>query len=357
MKKESSNILRSMHQPDLVFTDLEGDTCKLGEQIYYCSDNNYNNAGIDERNQAELAVFSGNLIRLILGERQPEYKLTYRESKEGVTYYRVSQKIEHYQDWENCAGIQDGAYVFQWPQDDTPTPIEDAPIDGLTSILIACLFVGEADWDTTNFGLKKVSDRFVAIRLDPGMSFQAFLLPELPMSYEKTVDYFRQLYNNPLKLYLFNSLFNSSSENQYLPDIIHYPSGEIKQSSVADLFNDKKELISVVERIASLTESDIKEVARQSFTDIDENLVKQMILRLQWFDEGLTVLYECHEKETQQAQRNSIKRKKPREDYGLSYYSMLEPKQSKERKTGAKDEVEPDAEGEDSTSLSRDKPG
>ncbi len=118
----------------------------LRSKIYELSNNK---ANIDQYQfDAEAAVFSGNLLRLILGPFQPEYYLceidSYQEMKLKHPYARACNAVDEFCEWYKCVKVKDGKIkIF-----DSIYPVEAAdkiPIKGLTAILTAGCFLDEQD--------------------------------------------------------------------------------------------------------------------------------------------------------------------------------------------------------------------
>ncbi|STY29476.1 Uncharacterised protein [Legionella wadsworthii] len=266
----------------IVFKKTEFLHCENEGQTFIYSSNNQVEGTYNPLLAAELAVFSGNILKFILGEPQPEYYLA--ENKKKGKYYRISNKLEDYEDWNRVVRINaQGEIFFQWPGSQE-LPILSVKIRQLTAILVACHFLGEVDWADDNFGFVKVGDEFIAVRLDPGCSFHSSVFAnsysDLPVK---------------LKNLLVSFIGEEIEEGQeepynYLSGLIDYENRKIKNQASNILFGNRNELLATLDRISELTREDLESIAKKSFTkehwSYAENYINKLLNRQEIYDEA-----------------------------------------------------------------------
>lgn len=110
---EPAKLLTCMTN-SMVFNKTESLCCEHEGNPSRYSSNNQFEGSFNPLLAAELAVFSGNLLKFILGEHQPDYYLA--ENKEKSKYYRISNELENYEDWARVIRINyEGEIFFNWP--------------------------------------------------------------------------------------------------------------------------------------------------------------------------------------------------------------------------------------------------
>ncbi|WP_454785790.1 hypothetical protein [Legionella sp. WA2024007413] len=240
---------------------------------YYISSNNQHES-LDPLLAAEYAVFSGNLLRHILGPEHPEYHLL--RNKTNTNYYRAAKLLKNYRDWDEVIKISpDGSIYFQYAEE-PPTNILELNIVGLIDLFVVCHFLGEIDWEGGNFGFIKNNDTFLGIRLDPGCSFNSFIIENNNINLEKYI-------NNFVLNYLTNEITSNSEDDKYLTEILDHEHKKFKSPVAEILFSDRERIISTMIKIAKLSEKDLHSVKRKSFTafhfSIAEKLIEKLLAR------------------------------------------------------------------------------
>ena len=245
----------------------------------------------DELLEAEYAVFSGKLMRHILGSQQPDYYLARNES--GTKFYRISNKLEHYKDWGDVVKKEAEAISFQW-DDEEEQDISDVDIVGLVELFVVCHFLGEADWEEGNFGFIKDDSIFRAVRLDPGFSFRPFLIDNNDIDLKTYIDNF-------VINYLTNEI-SKESDVRYLTDFIDYDKQCFVSLSAKKLFSNKDRIISVIENIANIGEEDLAQIKIESFTHEHyskaDNLIRNILTRINLYKNYIEQLKESEEEES-----------------------------------------------------------
>lgn len=278
----------------IVFEVKDWSTCSFKKKDYKFSSNNQHHSG-DGLLAAECAVFSGNLLRFILGPQQPEYYLA--RNQKNTKFYRVSQQLENYNDWLDVVKVnnEEGSMSFQW-ENQEEEDILDVKIVGLIDLFVACHFLGEADWEGGNFGFVKVDNTFVAVRLDPGFSFNSFIIDNNDINLESYIDNF-------VINYLTKEIANNS-EDEYLSEIIDHQQAKFKNPSAETLFSNRERIISVIRKIAEIKEEDLEKIKQRSFSSDfteAEKLIEKLLRRRELYADYLNQLGEEEEAEQEHA--------------------------------------------------------
>lgn len=265
-KRPAKKELQCLTNKDMNFTILDGSKCVHQDKEYFYSSNNQlgNSGSSNSLLKAEYAVFSGNLMKLILGEHQPDYYLAKFPSRE--KYYRICNELNDYRDWEEVIQVDnsgDGTLSLIWDKDHEEEDIHDLNIQNLTAILVACHFLGEMDWAEGNFGFVKKDDGYIAVRLDPGFSFNDIMLDN------KYKDLPRRLDN--LLLSYISAEINSASEDRYLCNLIDHEKGIVINAAADTIFRRKDEILRTLRRISEISKGDLHEVARRSFSNSEKS--------------------------------------------------------------------------------------
>lgn len=235
-------------------------------QEFILSDNNiiaFDAFNPDKLYAAELAVFAGQLFKAILGVQQPDYFFGQATSGEDVTYYRICNKLDNYKNWLDIASIKNNNLIIQWDDERYTNPV----VNHLTSILVAGHFLGELDWNDTNFGLVKKDAQFYAVRLDPGCSFGTMLNNR----YEDLEGILRHLLVKYVSLEI-NNFDKENMNDTYLEELINHEKGLVRNSKAKELFGSWDEVIKTTEKITDLSKRDFSAIADDSFTE--KNRVK-----------------------------------------------------------------------------------
>ncbi|KTD20384.1 Uncharacterised protein [Legionella lansingensis] len=235
------------------------------KNVYYASKNNFNRATLRLKNiknisllQAEYAVFSGQLLRLILGNIQPGVYLATTRNNE---YFRVSEEIKGFKPWSEVCSLSGEDLYFNWNEEGGyHGKMIDAPIHGLTFLLLACQFVGEIDWDDDNFGFVKIGDSYYAVRIDPANSFHPQII---------TSDYtISDMYNLVSKFFLSQISACCDSDPEYMSEYIDYKSRENRiNKDFETLFSNPVEIKKFIEKIISINDETIDEISDNIFID------------------------------------------------------------------------------------------
>lgn len=290
-KEEEDKVKYNCLTNESMVFEREGRSiCSFGGKKYIFSSNNHQDLS-DMLLEAEYAVFSGNLLRYILGPQQPQYYLA--SNAMGTKYYRVSDKLENYSDW--CDVVREtgtDAISFQW-DDNEDEDILDVNIVGLVDLFVVCHFLGEADWEGGNFGFVKDGNTFNAVRLDPGFSFRSFIIDKNDINLEEYIDNF-------VINYLTNEIAKES-DDRYLTDFIDYDEQQFKSLSAKKLFSDRERIISVIRKIAEVEEVALEEIKQKSFTvghyHEADKLISKLLTRLELYKEYVNYINDEEEEE------------------------------------------------------------
>ncbi|KTD41513.1 hypothetical protein [Legionella parisiensis] len=293
------------------------------EDEYYISSNNQHES-LDPLLAAEYAVFSGNLLRHILGSEHPEYHLL--RNKNSTKYYRAAKLLENYNDWQEVVTVlSNGSINFQHKAEDEPKNILDVNIVGLIDLFVACHFLGETDWEGGNFGFIKINDAFFAIRLDPGCSFNSFII-ENNINLEKYIDNF-------IINYLTKEITGNSEDDKYLTEILDHENKKFKSFVAQKLFSDRERIISTMRKVAELSENDLHAIKMKSFSishfPIADKLIAKLLSRRDLYIRFINHLEkDVHQEETEKEEydeSNSVGQKRKRKKtIGFFNQSSLE---------------------------------
>ncbi|WP_028373499.1 hypothetical protein [Legionella lansingensis] len=282
---ETSIRLECMHN-SMVFTKTEFLCCEHEGRRFRYSSNNQLEDSCNPSLAAELAVFSGNVMKLILGEPQPDYYLARHTQKD--KYYRISNELEDYEDWNCVIRINpEGEIFFNW-KDSGDKPILSVKIHQLTAILVVCHFLGEIDWADDNFGFVKRGDEFIAVRLDPACSFHSSV-------FNNTYGDLAKKLENLLISYISKEINEHTDEPfYYLSGLIDHESKTLKTPTAKRLFSNRAELIETLCRISELSKEELDTVAKKSFSkenwSIAEDYVKKLLFRQEAYQEAFYTL-------------------------------------------------------------------
>lgn len=282
---EAAVRLTCMHN-SMVFNKTEFLCCEHEGRPFRYSSNNQLERSSDPLLAAELAVFSGNLLKFILGEPQPDYYLA--KNKEKGKYYRISNELESYEDWVRVIRIDSkGEIFFNWPES-VEKPILSVKIRQLTAIMVACHFLGEIDWADDNFGFVNIGDEFIAVRLDPGCSFHSSV-------FENTYTNLADRLENLLISYISEEINEDQEDSwHYLSSLIDHENKKLKAPVAKLLFSNRTELITTLCRIAELTREDLEMIAKKSFSkehwSYAEDYINQLLNRQESYQEALNTL-------------------------------------------------------------------
>jgi hypothetical protein len=261
-------------------TDLEAKPFYQSNGVpYYISSNN--------SYSANLAVFTGKIFRVLLGEYQPDYHLVTDEQGQ----------LSRGCNWlDNFVPFQIDEDPFNVKYGEKSYPL--TKIRNLTAAILAGYFLGEADWYSENIGFvpdQKNPDCLVAVRIDPGCSFQFEQSPTFHVNYFMNVleDPFRmmiggincQAYKDfsfeNINHYYFAELFKDITEeddgsesaltydeNSTVVDMLKclvYKFPEYK-----DLLNKKDEIEETIKKICGLTKDTLLKLAMESDLEQEE---------------------------------------------------------------------------------------
>lgn len=238
----------------------------------------------------ELAVFAGNLYKLILRGAYPEFFVGEIDQYELLDdfkdpFVRVGKRVENSKLWRECFSIGDKD-VYLFGKAYSLDEVDKIPLKGLTSALVAGLFLAEIDWNYENL---LITDDGMVIKIDPGLCINNLFI-------EETKENILFKLKNLLQNYVFKindeSYFfdlkkhttESSPENYYedsdsdIPELIH--------ENISILFNNQKELFHTLRTIIRLSEA-IREQAKKDFSpefaDFSGKLVTLFLKRIDNF--------------------------------------------------------------------------
>ncbi|KTD27169.1 hypothetical protein Lmac_1417 [Legionella maceachernii] len=284
-KKDKKELFLCLTDRSIHFEKIDDAVCTLNENNYRHSSNNQS----ESKNpliSAECAVFSGNLLRFILGEFQPEYYLTINSNDKKI--YRVGTEVKNYKDWCEVIRVdntQEGSLFLQWDNEGEQN-ILNLKIWGLTAMLVACYFVGETDWADTNFGFAKINDGFIVVRLDPGYSFNSFIINNCTVNLS---DFMNDLLLN----FIGKEIGNENPECEYLSELIDYERGELRNATAKTVFSNPAEIAFTVRRIVQIEAEDLHQIKECSFVkrhyDFADKLIDRLLQRQYLFKRFL-----CH---------------------------------------------------------------
>ncbi|ARG98328.1 hypothetical protein [Legionella micdadei] len=287
-KNDTKELFLCLTDKSIRFEKIDESVCVFNRENYRYSSNNQ----AESKNPllaAEFAVFSGNLLRLILGNFQPEYYLAINSKDRKI--YRIGTEVANYKDWCEVVHVdnsREGSLFLRWDTEDEQD-ILNLNIRGLTAILVACYFLGEADWADNNFGFVKVEDGFIVVRLDPGYSFNSSIINNCTVNLE-------HLMGNLLLNFIAKETSGENSECQYLSDIIDYEREEVRNSAAKIMFSNKSEIISTVKRIVDIDAEDLHQIKERSFVKnhygLADKLINKLIQRQYLFKQFLNRLEE-----------------------------------------------------------------
>lgn len=199
--------------------------------------------------QAEMTVFAGNLMRLILGDKQPRFHLcemadanpeTMAEYGLSHPYFAVSEHVNNFQGFEDIL--------------ENHSEVLNESIRNLSAMLVACYFIGETDWDDSNYGIVEEGALKFAVRLDPGCAFNNLSFEEENIS-SKTM--------SNLLLHYIHAV-NEKEEHAYLDHFID-EDGHLLHPRAKALFCNMRETIAAVGKIGSLSKEDFNQCIKDSF--------------------------------------------------------------------------------------------
>lgn len=269
--KKNGHQLICLNDNIITFNKTETFICTYNDGIYRYSSNNQLESGDDPLLAAEYAVFSGNLLKFILGKYQPGYYLAKSSRKEIDKYYRICDQLENYENWSDVVRLNEtGNLVFKWPTE-AEKDILDVNIRNLTAIVLASQFLGEIDWNEDNFGFVKFENEYIAVRIDPGCSFNSALIEanytDLPERLE-----------NLLVSYISKEVLACHKDAaRYLCDLIDHEKGTVKIPAAQQLFSRKEEIVQTLTTIANITQKDLHKIAKQSFSEEHWNQAQELI--------------------------------------------------------------------------------
>ncbi len=211
------------------------------------------NTTVDRKKlDAEVAVFSGNLFRLILGGAHPIYyacEIVDAAGGKPHGYVRVCNKIPDYSDWEHIVSVHEDRINIAGKE--ILFNSDEVPVHGLTAILVMGFFLNEEDWNGTNFGLTR---NFEAVRIDPGLSFG-------DKFFSGDIQEIQDGLNNLLKNFIWNI-----EGGEYLTEFKPGCANEQMPPLVNRLFNSQSELFATLAGIISMPSSLYYETALQCFS-------------------------------------------------------------------------------------------
>lgn len=242
----------------------------LDNKKYFYSNNNnfsiedqyiilslFDNAVDDKKLKTEMAVFAGQLYQYLLSNHQPNYYLKYCVKQQA--YFRICPEVFCFIDFYNAKPeIDTENDTFKILNESYPIDNLNLPIKGLSSLITAGLFIGEDDWDESNFGFVKENDQYIAVRIDPGYGFKNFTC--------------FQAHNINMKLNdLFDEYLSKCDEGNYLSDFRiekeDWSYGEIKDKRLKAIFNNTLEINETLQKIAQTDFSKFEAIFKASVTD------------------------------------------------------------------------------------------
>jgi len=212
----------------------------------------------------ELAVFSGNLFRLILGEQQPKYYLCKLADHDPENSSHADYKHPYFR---ACNMLQN---LIEWHElESSHADILENNIKDMSSILVAGHFLGEIDWSDGNFGVIINQDSNAqAVRLDPGLSFTDMFF--------KSNDKLNSVMSN----LLLNYVHEENPDDPYIDSMIDHETLRYCHHRAEALFANNREILKTMERISNLGKSDFTQCMQHSFQESHYPFAKIIIKRL-----------------------------------------------------------------------------
>ncbi|MCL9685449.1 hypothetical protein [Legionella maioricensis] len=244
----------------------------------------------------ELSVFAGNIYKLILGNPYPQYfvgNIDQHEDFEFIDpFVRVCNNVENSLLWRKCLSIDDeNLTLFQ--QSYSLDEIEKIPLKGLTSSLVAGLFLAEVDWNYENL---VIAPDGTVVKIDPGLCINDLFMEET------TEDILFKLKN-----LLLHYVYKIEDES-YFPDLkLPNREGSIEDSyedsepalaelihdNISFLFNNKKELFHTLIAISKLSDAVVEQAKKDfspEFSDFSKKLVGLFLTRIEQFKNAADLL-------------------------------------------------------------------
>lgn len=252
--------------------------------LYYITDNNQPSR-VFHMDPTALAVFSGKLFRNLLGEYQPDYHL-FIDDKSRMRGCNWLNDFDCFQlDEDSPLHIQYKGASYSFDQ-----------IRNFTAVILAGFFLGESDWYSGNIGFvpDKNGHDLVAVRIDPGCSFHFELnIFNCSLLNYLLADPFRMIIGGINYLYdagYFSDLFEESESDEESDELIaELQRLKYRDPALAELLNNKEEIMAVIQKIVALTRDDFFKLAIESgLTEKEANIcINTLQLRQKAFEQVL----------------------------------------------------------------------
>jgi hypothetical protein len=244
----------------------------------------------------ELSVFAGNIYKLILGNPYPRYFVGNIDQPEDFEFIdpfvRVCNNVENSLLWRQCLSIDDKNLTL-FEQSYSLDEIEKIPLKGLTSSLVAGLFLAEVDWNYENL---VIAPDGTVLKIDPGLCINDLFMEETTQDilFKLKNLLLHYVYKIEDESYFSNLILpnrDGSIEDSYedpdpaLPELIH--------GNVSFLFNNKKEIFHTLMAISKLSDAIVEQAKKDfspEFSDFSKKLIDLFLIRIEHFKNAAYLL-------------------------------------------------------------------